>query len=123
MTLWSLKGMGRLVVKLKTIKYNKDFFCYLSSYTPDLGFQTLCLLTLFFRPYAFRTLYPQWNTFIYSSLGSQIRSNNLNSHLLSLLLTQWSTSHNDWVDQTLESHTCYVQRVICLTTHMIVQKT
>ena len=31
MTLWGLKYIGRLVVRLKTIKYNEDFFCYLSS--------------------------------------------------------------------------------------------
>ena len=36
-TLWSLKIYGGIVVKLKVIKYQKDFFCYLSSY-------------LFFRP-------------------------------------------------------------------------
>ena len=31
-----LKYMGRFVVKLKVIKYKKDFFYYLSSH-PDLG--------------------------------------------------------------------------------------
>ena len=37
-TLCSLKCMGRLVIKLKAIEYNKDFFCYLSFYTPDFSF-------------------------------------------------------------------------------------
>ena len=37
MTLWSFKYMGRLVVRLKAIKDKEDFFCYLFSYTPDLG--------------------------------------------------------------------------------------
>ena len=31
MTLWSLKHIGRLVVRLKAIEYNEDSFCYLSS--------------------------------------------------------------------------------------------
>ena len=52
MTLWSLKCMGRLIVRLKAIKYNKDFFYYLSFY-PDLGFQAAYLQILFFRPHAF----------------------------------------------------------------------
>ena len=30
MTLWSLKTYGRFVVRLKTIEYKKNFFCYLS---------------------------------------------------------------------------------------------
>ena len=68
--------MGRLVVRLKTIKYNKDSFCYLSSYTTNLGFQAPCLLTLFFRPYAFKTLYPWQNTFVHPNLRFQIHSNN-----------------------------------------------
>ena len=42
MTLWSLKRMGRLIIRLKAIKYKEDFFCYLSSY-PDLGLQAACL--------------------------------------------------------------------------------
>ena len=29
--------MDRLVIRLKAIKYKKEFFCYLSFY-PDLGF-------------------------------------------------------------------------------------
>ena len=37
MTLWSLKYMDKLIVKLKAIKYKEDFFCYLSFY-PDLSF-------------------------------------------------------------------------------------
>ena len=36
MTLWNFKYIGRLIVRLKAIKYKKDFFCYLSSYL-DLG--------------------------------------------------------------------------------------
>ena len=41
-TLWSLKHMGRLIVRLKAIKYKEDFFYYLSFY-PDLGLQVACL--------------------------------------------------------------------------------
>ena len=66
------KRMGRLVVRLKAIEYKEDFFCYLSSYLPDLGLQATCLLTLFFRPYAFRTSYPWRNEFVHPSLESQI---------------------------------------------------
>ena len=54
--LWRvLKCMGILIVKLKAIKYKKDSFCYLSSYSLDLGLLAVCLLTLSFRPYAFKT--------------------------------------------------------------------
>ena len=53
MTLWSLKYMGRLIVRLKAIKYKEDFFCYLSSY-PDLGPQVAYIQILSFRPHAFR---------------------------------------------------------------------
>ena len=35
------KYMDRLVIKLKTIKYKKDFFYYLSFYL-DLGLQAAC---------------------------------------------------------------------------------
>ena len=48
MILWNLKCMDRFLIRLKAIEYNEDFFCYLSSYTPDLGFQALYFLTLFF---------------------------------------------------------------------------
>ena len=37
-TLKSLKCIDRLIVRLKVIKYNEDFFYYLSSYTLDFGF-------------------------------------------------------------------------------------
>ena len=47
--------MSIFVIRLKAIKYKENSFCYLSSYPPDLGFETVCLLTLFFRLYAFRT--------------------------------------------------------------------
>ena len=57
MTLWSLETYGRIVVRLKTIKYKEDSFCYLSFYPSDLGFQALCLLILFFQLYAFKILY------------------------------------------------------------------
>ena len=96
--------MGRLIIRLKAIKYNKDFFCYLSSYTPDLGLQAPCFLTLFFWPYTFKTLYSRRNASIHPSFGSQIYFNNLNSHLLSPLLTQWSTSHSNRIDQIPGSH-------------------
>ena len=46
---------SRIIVRLKAIEYKENFFCYLSSYPPDLGFQAACLLTLFFWPYAFKT--------------------------------------------------------------------
>ena len=49
MTLYSFKTYDRIIVKLKAIKYKKDFFCYLSFY--------LILQTLTFRPYAFRLLF------------------------------------------------------------------
>ena len=42
------KYIDRFVVKLKAIKYNKDFSNYLSFYFPDFGFQVLYFLTLFF---------------------------------------------------------------------------
>ena len=87
MTLWSLKDISRLIIKLKPIKYNKDSFCYLSSYTLDFNLQAIYLLTLFFHLYAFKTLYLWQNAFVHLSFKSQIRFNNLNSHLLSLLLT------------------------------------
>ena len=54
MTLWSLKRMDKLIVRLKAIKYKEDFFCYLSSYL-DLDLQAACLSILFFRPHAFRS--------------------------------------------------------------------
>ena len=47
------KHIGRLVVKLKAIKYKKDFFCYLSFYS-DLDLQVTCFWILFFRPHIFR---------------------------------------------------------------------
>ena len=81
-----LKYISRLVVRLKTIKYNENSFCYLSSYSPNLGLQAPYFLILFFWPYAFRTLYPWQNVFIYLNFRSQIYSNNLNLYLLSLLL-------------------------------------
>ena len=34
--------MDKLIVRLKAIKYKKDFFCYLFSYS-DLGFQAAYL--------------------------------------------------------------------------------
>ena len=83
MTLWSLKGMGRLIVRLKTIEYKKDFFCYLSSYL-DLGLQAACFQILSFRPHAFRSFFlgrmPSrfLTKYICPSFGSQIRFNNLN---------------------------------------------
>ena len=46
MILWNLKYIGRLVIKLKVIKYKKDFFCYLSFY-PDLNLSDCMLLGLF----------------------------------------------------------------------------
>ena len=80
--------MGILIVKLKAIDYKENSFCYLSSYLPDLSFQVACLLTLLFRPYAFRT---------FVSLAKRICSPklfrildlfyNLNPYLLSFLLT------------------------------------
>ena len=83
MTLWSLKYIGRLIVKLKAIKYKQDFFCYLSFY-PNLGLQAACLQILFFRPHTFRS-FPSDRIFlrfltkhICPSLGSQIYFNNLN---------------------------------------------
>ena len=45
--------MGRLVVKLKTLKYKEDFLCYLFFYL-DLDLQAAYLQILSFRPYAFR---------------------------------------------------------------------
>ena len=54
--LHSFKHIGRLIIRLKIIKYNEDSFCYLSSYIPNLGLQALCLLILFFQLYIFRTL-------------------------------------------------------------------
>ena len=83
MTLQSLKHIGRLIVRLKAIKYKEDFFCYLSSY-PDLGLQAACLQILSFRPHAFRSFslgrMPSGflTKHICPSLGSQICFNNLN---------------------------------------------
>ena len=48
--------MGRLIVKLKAIKYKEDFFCYLSFY-PDLSLQAACFQILFFRLHAFRSFF------------------------------------------------------------------
>ena len=82
-TLWNFKHIGRLIVRLKTIEYKKDFFCYLSSY-PDLGFQTACLQILFFRSHTFKSFLlgrmPSRFSIkhICSSFGSQICFNNLN---------------------------------------------
>ena len=82
-TLWNLKCMGRLIVRLKTIKYKKDFFYYLSSY-PDLGFQAAYFQILSFRLHAFRFFFlgcmlsKFLTKHICSSLRSQIRFNNLN---------------------------------------------
>ena len=42
MTLWSFKYIDKLIVRLKAIKYQEDFFCYLSFY-PDLDLQAACL--------------------------------------------------------------------------------
>ena len=116
------KRRCQFIVRLKAIEYKEDFFCYLSSYLPDLGLQAACLLTLFFRPHAFRTSYPWRNAFVYPSFGSQIRSNNLNPHSLSPSLTQWLTSHSNRVDQTPGSRTRCVQRVVHPTTRMVVPK-
>ena len=75
--------MGRLIVKLKAIKYKKDFFCYLSSY-PDLGLQAACFSILSFRLHIFQS-FPLGRMpsrfltkHICLSLGYQIRFNNLN---------------------------------------------
>ena len=48
MTLRSLKIYSRIIVRLKAIKYKKNFFCYLSFYPSDLGFQAACLSELIF---------------------------------------------------------------------------
>ena len=37
MTLLIFKHIGKLIVKLKAIEYNKNSFCYLSSYTSNFG--------------------------------------------------------------------------------------
>ena len=80
--------MGILVVRLKAIKYKEDFFCYSSSYPPDLGLLAACLLTLSFRPYAFRTFVSSAER-ICSPKPSRILDPfyNLNPHSLSLSLT------------------------------------
>ena len=46
---------GRIVVRLKAIKYKENFSYYLSSYPLDLSLQAASFLTLFFQSYAFRT--------------------------------------------------------------------
>ena len=43
MTLWNFKMYGGIVVRLKAIEYKKDSFYYLSSYSPDLSAQAICL--------------------------------------------------------------------------------
>ena len=45
--------MSKFVVRLKTIKYKKDFFCYLFFY-PDLDLQAGYFQILSFRSYVFR---------------------------------------------------------------------
>ena len=56
MTLRSLKTYDGIIVRLKTIKYKEEFFCYLLFYFPNFGLQAVYFLTLFFRLYAFKTL-------------------------------------------------------------------
>ena len=38
MILWSFKIYEKIAIKLKTIKYKKDSFCYLFSYFSNFGF-------------------------------------------------------------------------------------
>ena len=102
--------MGIFVVRLKAIKYNKDSSYYLSSYPPNLGLLVACLLTLVFRPYAFRI-------FVFSV--EHICSSklflipdlfyNLSPYLLSSMLTSKVNFFccNE-VDQTPDSCTYYV---------------
>ena len=54
--LWNLKYMGKLVIKLKAIKYKEDFFSYLSSYS-NLGFQATCFQILSFRLHVFKPFF------------------------------------------------------------------
>ena len=117
--------MGILIVRLKVIEYKEDSFCYLSSYSPDLGLQAACLLTLSFRPYAFKT---------FVSSAKRICSPkpfrilylfyNLNPHLLSSSLTPKKTnfSCSKWVDRTPGSCTHCIQRTVSPSTCMVVPK-
>ena len=43
MTLWSFEMYGRIIVRLKAIKYKENFFYYLFSYTLDFSLQAAYL--------------------------------------------------------------------------------
>ena len=57
MTLLSFKMYDKIVVRLKIIKYKKDFFCYLFFYPLGLYFQALYLFIFFFRLHVFKISY------------------------------------------------------------------
>ena len=123
MTLWSLETYGEIVVRLKAIKYKEDSFCYFCSYLPVLGLQAAYLLTLFFRPYAFRTFVSSAERICSPKPQIPDLFYNLNLHLLSFLLTpKASFFHSDWVDQTSGIRTHCVQQAMFFTTRMVVLK-
>ena len=49
--------MDRLILRLKAIEYKYDFCDYLFFYFPDLSFQAIYFLTLFFKSHIFKTSY------------------------------------------------------------------
>ena len=113
--------MGIIIVRLKAIA--KDFFCYLSSYFPNLGLQVACFLTLFFQPYAFKTFVSSAKHICSPKPRIPDLFYNLNPHSLSSLLTlKANFSHSNWVDQISESCICCVQQAVSPTICMVVPK-
>ena len=95
------KCIGRLVVRRKAIKYKKNFLCYLFSY--------LILQTLAFKPYAFKLLSSIKH--ICSSLGFQIRPNNLNYTPFAEFLTIYSMPKLSGNTRMTNFSCCYVTRI------------
>ena len=134
MTLWSLKYMGRLIIKLKAIKLEKDFFYYLSSYL-DLDLQAACFLILIsgcmpLSPFFWAVYLKDFQQNIFAQAldpRSVLIIWNL-SYTLSLLLTRYQRpiwrqqakfslaiiSNCNWADLTPGSHTRYIQQVVLL---------
>ena len=126
MTLWSLKTCDRIVIRLKTIKYKENFFCYLFSY--------FILQILVFRPYIFRFSF--LTKYICSSLRSQICPNNLNytpfpkffvSHLIlkplsNIKVTNFSCYYITVIGaiQSPKSRIYCLQQIMYLTTRIVV---
>ena len=129
MTLWSLKYINRLIIRLKAIKYKEDFFYYLSFYL-DLGLQAAYLQILSSRLHIFRSfllgcmLSGFLTKHICASFGSQICFNNLNfipyaeslidqiskAHIMATSQLFFAIISNyNWADSIPRSHICYIQ--------------